>query len=156
MANVLTFTPLMRQTIGFDRLNDVFETLLDDTPESFDKYPPYNIEKLDDEQYRIVMAVAGFSMNDLSIVLHDGTLTVSGQKDDKSDEQSNVQFLHRGIGARSFEHTFRLADYIKVTEADMRDGLLMINLVREVPEDKKPQMIPINCGSKLLSKKKKN
>jgi len=146
----------MRQTVGFDRFNDMFETLLNDTSESFDNYPPYNIEKLEDDAYKIVMAVAGFNMDDLNIILQDGELTVSGKVDNTDDEKEDVQYLHRGIGARSFQHTFRLADHIQVTGADLRDGLLTIDLVREIPEEKKPRMIPIKGASKLLGKGKKN
>jgi len=129
--------------------------LLEDSPENFGKHPLYNIEKLDDAQYRIVMAVTGFSIDDLSIVLHDGTLTVSGYKNETCSEQRNVEFLHRGIGNNSFEHTCQLADYIKVTEAELRDGLRTICLFREGPEDKKPQMISINGETKHIKSKKK-
>ena len=124
MTNVMTLTtPLMRQTVGFDRLNEMFESLLRDTSESFDSYPPYNIEKIGEDDYRITMAVAGFGQEDLNIVLENGVLTVSGRtKKQEADEK--VQILHRGIAARPFERTFRLADYIKVTDADLRDGLL--------------------------------
>lgn len=145
MANVLTLTtPLMRQTIGFDRFNDMFEHLLNSSNEGFDNYPPYNIDKLGEDKYRITMAIAGFKMDDLNIVLQDGVLTVSGSA--KSREEEGVQVLHRGIATRAFERTFRLADYIQVTGAEMNDGLLTIQLVREVPEEKKPRMIPIQTS----------
>ena len=154
MANVLTLTsPLMRQTVGFDRFNDLFETLLNDTPESFDNYPPYNIEKLGENDYRIVMAVAGFAMDDLNIVLHDGKLDVSGKIENKDND--SVEILHRGISARSFQHIFSLADYIYVDDATIKDGLLTISLVHKIPEEKKPQTIPINDQSKLIEGKKK-
>jgi len=156
MTNVLTLTsPLMRQTVGFDRFNDLFESMLSETTESFDNYPPYNIEKLGDDEYKIVMAVAGFNMDDLNIVLEDGELTVSGQSAEREDK-SDVQYLHRGIASRSFTRKFRLADHIKVTDAEMKDGLLVIHLFHEIPEEKKPRMIPIKGASKLLSGKKKN
>lgn len=157
MANVMTLTtPLMRQTVGFDRFNDLFESLLSDTNEGFDSYPPYNIEKLGEDDYRIVMAVAGFNMDDLNIVLQDGELTVSGRIHDKERAEEDVQVLHRGIATRSFERTFRLADYIQVTGADMKDGLLTISLEREIPEEKKPRMIPIKGVAKQIESKKKN
>lgn len=146
----------MRQTVGFDRLNDLLESMLSDTTESFDGYPPYNIEKLGEDEYKIVMAVAGFDMNDLNIVLQDGELTVSGKIQEKEQKGDGVQYLHRGIASRSFERTFRLADHIQVTDADMKDGLLTISLYREVPEEKKPRMIPIKGASKLLGGKKKH
>lgn len=146
MANVMTLTtPLMRQTVGFDRFNDMFERILNDAGDAVDNYPPYNIEKLGEDEYKITMAVAGFTMDDLQIVLHDGELNVSGKIRDKEPEQG-VQVLHRGIATRSFQRTFRLADYIKVTNAEMKDGLLLIHLIREVPEEKKPRMIPIQMS----------
>lgn len=155
MTNVLALTsPLMRQTVGFDRFNDLFESMLGDTAESFDSYPPYNIEKLGEDEYKIVMAVAGFDMNDLNIILQDGELTVSGKIQEKKEKAEGTQYLHRGIASRSFEKTFRLADHIQVTDADMKDGLLTICLYREVPEEKKPRMIPIKGPSKLLGSKK--
>lgn len=155
MANVLTLTtPLMRQTVGFDRFNDLFENLLNETSQSFDNYPPYNIEKLGEFDYRIVMAVAGFSLDDLKIVLEDGELTISGQSSEDMEEEG-VQLLHRGIGARAFERKFKLADHILVESADMKDGLLTIRLVREIPEEKKPRMIPISGAKGLIGKKKK-
>jgi molecular chaperone IbpA len=157
MANMMTLTtPLMRQTVGFDRFNDLFETLLSDKSDGFDNYPPYNIEKHGEDDYRIVMAVAGFGMDDLDIVLQHGELTVSGNIQSKDAEEDGVQLLHRGIGMRSFERTFRLADYIKVTGAEMKDGLLTISLEREIPEEKKPRMIPIKGAAKQIQNKKKN
>ena len=154
MANVLTLTsPLMRRTVGFDRINDMIESLLSETAETADNYPPYNIEKLGDDEYRIIMAVAGFGMDDLDIVLQDGELTVSGDIQQKENTE-DIQFLHRGIGTRSFKRAFRLADHIQVTEASMKDGLLTIHLFREIPEEKKPRTIPIKGAAKLLGKKK--
>lgn len=142
MANVLTLTtPLMRQTVGFDRLNSMFEQLVG-ASEGFDNYPPYNIEKLGEDQYRITMAVAGFTMDDLNIVLHNGELSVSGAVKEKEAEE-NVQVLHHGIASRNFQRTFRLADYIQVSGAELKDGLLTIRLVRVVPEEKKPRTIQI-------------
>lgn len=157
MANVLTLTtPLMRQTVGFDRFNDLFEQILNGAGEGFENYPPYNIDKLGEDRYRITMAVAGFTMDDLNIVLHNGELTVSGALKER-EEAEGVQVLHRGIATRAFERTFRLADYIQVTGAEMKDGLLTIQLVREVPEEKKPRMIPIaRVESASDGKKQKN
>jgi molecular chaperone IbpA len=146
MANLLTLTsPLMRQTVGFDRLNGMFEQLTGNASEGSDNYPPYNIDKLGDTGYRITMAVAGFTMDDLNIVLHDGELSVSGAVKDKGVEEG-VKVLHRGIAARAFQRMFRLADYIQVTGAEMKDGLLTINLVRLVPEEKKPRTIQIQTN----------
>lgn len=157
MANVMTLTtPLMRQTVGFDRFNDLFESLMSETSDGFDTYPPYNIEKHGEDDYKIVMAVAGFSMDDLNIVLHDGELTVSGSIRDKEDAESGIHVLHRGIATRNFERTFRLADYIQVTGADMKDGLLTISLVHEIPEEKKPREIPIGSAAKKIEDKQKH
>ncbi len=142
MANLISFTPLMRSTIGFDRFNDLFDSLIEGTDDRFDAYPPYNIEKAGENQYRIVMAVAGFSLNDLNITAQGDSLIVSGKNEEKSGE--NVTYLHHGIAARAFQRSFRLADHIKVTGADMQNGLLTIHLAHEVPEEAKPRMIPIN------------
>jgi molecular chaperone IbpA len=154
----MTMTPLMRQTVGFDRFYDLFETLLSDTGENFENYPPYNIEKLDEDEYRITMAVAGFTMDDLNIVMQDGRLTVSGRATERRKEEDSV-YLHRGIASRSFERVFRLADYIKVNDAELKDGLLTVYLQREIPDEKKPRMIPIhaadNNGKAIEDKKKK-
>lgn len=158
MANVLTLTtPLMRQSVGFDRFNDLFESLLQENTQGFDNYPPYNIEKLGEHDYRITMAVAGFEMDDLNIVLEDGQLRVSGStKEEEVEEGAN--FLHRGIAARNFVKTFRLADYIQVEGAELKDGLLTLALKQIIPDEKKPRMIPIGGeGSPAkIGKSKKN
>lgn len=151
MNNLVSFTtPLLRQSVGFDRFNDLFETLLNDKEERFESYPPYNIEKHDENHYRIVMAVAGFGEKDLTITAQDDRLTVSG-KIIETEEEKTKSYLHRGIAGRSFDRTFRLADHIKVKEADLKDGLLMIDLERIVPEEKKPRMIPIKIASAAVS-----
>lgn len=156
MANLVSFTPLMRSSIGFDRFNDLFESLIEGADERFDTYPPYNIEKVGEDEYRIVMAVAGFTLSDLTITAEGDSLLVSGRIDDKTEEDR--VYLHRGIAARAFQRSFRLADYIKVTGADLRDGLLTISLVHEIPEEKKPRMIPIAGANatKAIENKKKN
>ena len=155
MTNLSVFTPLMRQTVGFDRFNDLFETMLNDADERFDAYPPYNIEKVGESGYQITLAVAGFSEADLDITVQDDTLKVSGKKHTENDENDR-SWLHRGIASRTFERTFRLADYIRVDDANLENGLLSISLIREVPEEKKPRLIPINGKSAgLLGKTKK-
>lgn len=156
MARVVSFTPLMRSTVGFDRFNDLFESMIGDTDERFDSYPPYNIEKLGDNDYRITMAVAGFTQEDLQIMAEGESLVVSGKIDEKGGEERT--YLHRGIATQAFQRSFRLEDHIKVTGAEMRDGLLTINLVREIPEEKKPRMIPItgSIATKVIDNKKKN
>jgi len=135
----IDLTPLNRFAVGFDHMQRQLDSLarMDDAASS---YPPYNIEVLGEDAYRITMAVAGFSLDDLEIVTQNSQLTVSGrvQRDD-----SNVEYLHRGIAARAFERRFELADHIKVTGAGMDNGLLHIDLVREVPEALKPRTIAI-------------
>ncbi len=152
--NLLALSPLMRSTVGFDRFNDVFQ-MLESADERFDAYPPYNIEKVGEDDYKIVMAVAGFTLNDLTITAENENLTVSGKREEKEDKETRT-FLHRGIATRAFTRTFRLADHIKVTGAEMADGLLTVNLVREVPEEAKPRMIPIAGATKAIEGKKAN
>lgn len=147
MPSVVSFTPLLRSSIGFDRFNDLFESLIEGTEDRFDSYPPYNIEKVGDDQYRIVMALAGFTSDDLNITAEGDSLQVSGRIGEKADEGRT--YLHRGIATRAFQRSFRLADHIKVTGADMRDGLLTISLVHEVPEEKKPRTIAIKGPDQL-------
>lgn len=131
-------TPLYRSAIGFDRL----ARLLNDAQrsEAETSYPPYNIELLGENQYRIVMAVAGFALSELDIEAEHQSLRVAGRKEKLAAEQT---FLHRGIAARDFEHKFQLADHVKVTTARLENGLLSIELSREVPEALKPRKISI-------------
>lgn len=138
----LSLTPLFRSTVGFDRFNDLFQSLMD-TDETTNGYPPYNIEKCGEDRYGITMAVAGFSEKDLNITFHSDRVTVSGRKEEKNED---VEYLYHGIASRAFERTFRLADHMKVTGAELKDGLLRIELVREIPEERKPRMIQINAG----------
>ena len=147
MNTALTLTPLFRQSVGFDRFNDLFEAALknDDRVESF---PPYNIEKLDTDRYRITMAVAGFSEKDLTITAQGNTLLVAGKIENKN--ATTGEFLHRGIATRSFERKFSLADHMKIVSADMEHGLLHVSLVRELPEEAKTKMIPINVSSQKM------
>jgi molecular chaperone IbpA len=135
-------TPLYRSTIGFDRLANLFDQIggVDDAP----AYPPYNIERLDENEYRIAMAVAGFGQDELSIEVKENTLTVKGVK---APEEKERAYLHRGIAARSFERRFQLADHVQVTKADLVNGLLHVDLVREIPEAKKPRQIAIGAGA---------
>lgn len=148
MNTTLSLNPLLRHTVGFDRFNDLFQSVLNGD-ESASTYPPYNIEKRGEDDYTITMAVAGFREKDLNIVVQNDQLTVMGRIEDKEDGE--VEYLHRGIAGRAFERTFRLADHMKVKGAEMKDGLLRIQLVREVPEEAKPRMIPINGGGKAGS-----
>ena len=138
----IDFTPLYRSTVGFDRLFNLLDSVtgFDEAPAA---YPPYNIERLADNAYRITMAVAGFGQDEINVEVKEQALTVSGGK--KAGEQER-QFLHRGIAARSFERRFQLADHVEVKGADLEDGLLHIDLVRNVPERLKPRTVAIGNG----------
>lgn len=155
MSNLISFTPLMRQTIGFDKFSDLFDQILNESEDRFEAYPPYNIEKTGEDGYCITLAVAGFSDADIDVTIENDRLSVRGQIRSDEKKGDGVTYLHRGIATRSFERIFRLADHIKVENASMENGLLSISLVREVPEEKKPRMIPINGKSVgLLTGKK--
>jgi molecular chaperone IbpA len=137
----LDLTPLYKSSIGFDHLANVLDQLANiDTETGF---PPYNIERLGENVYRVSMAVAGFGENDLSIEVKEGTLTVRGEK--KSEDKVR-QYIHQGIAARNFERRFRLADYVEVSAALLEHGLLHIDLKRELPEAMKPRTITITKG----------
>ncbi|MFR0688310.1 Hsp20 family protein [Enterobacterales bacterium AE_CKDN230030158-1A_HGKHYDSX7] len=140
MSNVLSLAPLFRQSIGFDRFNDLFESAL--RSESGSSYPPYNVEKHGDDQYRIVIAAAGLQEEDLELQVERGVLTVHGGKREKASE--SVTYLHQGIAQRAFKLSFRLADHIEVQGASLKNGLLSVELVRIVPEEAKPKRIAIN------------
>jgi molecular chaperone IbpA len=130
--------PLYRSTVGFDRLFSMLDGF-----ESAPGYPPYNIERTSENEYRISIAVAGFAENELSIESKENTLTVKGSK---AVKEENGQVLYQGIAARAFERVFQLADYVVVKAATLENGLLHVDLVREVPEAKKPRQIPIGNG----------
>ena len=131
--------PLYRSTVGFDRLFSMLDGF-----ESAPGYPPYNIERTGENDYRISVAVAGFGENEISIEAKENTLTIKGTKAVK-DEQ-NGQVLYQGIAGRAFERVFQLADYVVVKSAKLENGLLHVDLVREIPEAKKPRQIPIGNG----------
>jgi molecular chaperone IbpA len=130
-------TPLFRSTIGFDRLGRLLESSLAADPVA---YPPYNIEKLGENAYRIVMAVAGFGADDIDIVVQDNALTIRGKA---QPEPETAQYLHRGIAGRAFERHFQLADHVEVDGALLENGLLNVELVRRIPEQLKPRKIEI-------------
>ncbi|WP_025130196.1 Hsp20 family protein [Pseudomonas sp. PH1b] len=139
MSTAFSLAPLFRSSVGFDRFNDLFESALRNEPGS--SYPPYNVEKHADDQYRIVIAAAGFQEEDLELQVEKGVLTVSGGKRDAND---SVTYLHQGIAQRAFKLSFRLADHIEVKAAGLSNGLLSIDLLRVVPEEAKPKRIAIN------------
>jgi molecular chaperone IbpA len=141
MRTAFDFSPLYRSTVGFDRLFDMIDQTA--RAESAPHWPPYNVEKMGDDHYRVTMAVAGFSPDGIEIIQKENALLVTGQM---NPEQENGQFLHRGIATRSFQQTFNLADYVNVTNARLENGLLTIDLVREVPEEMKPRRIEIATG----------
>ena len=147
MSNVLSLAPLFRQSVGFDRFNDLFESALRSN-EGASTYPPYNVEKHGDDQYRIVVAAAGLQEGDLELQVERGVLTVTGGKRDRGAE--NISYLHQGIAQRAFKLSFRLADHIEVKGANLLNGLLNIDLERIVPEEAKPKRIPIGATQPAL------
>ncbi len=135
-------SPLFRSTVGFDRMNRLIDTAFNTEVPS---YPPYNIEKLGDDDYRVTMAVAGFGTGDLEITQKDNALFIKG--DAKGDgDGDGVKYLHRGIAARAFERRFALAEHVNVVSADLENGILVVDLKREVPEALKPRKIAIAAG----------
>ena len=147
MSN-LSLMPLFRRSIGFDRLNDLFDhAMLSETPH----YPAYNIEKIGDNHYRIVVTATGFNQDELSIDLENQVLRISGKHADQAKDK-NTEFLHQGITRRSFQLSLRLDEHIEVQEAHYENGLLTIQLQRIIPEEKAPRQIPIQ--QKVLANKK--
>jgi molecular chaperone IbpA len=145
------FAPLYRSTVGFDRMFSMFDQL-GSVEGSAPSYPPYNIERASENAYRISVAVAGFTDADLSIETKENRLTIRGEKQ-ANDEERTADVLYQGIAARAFERGFELADYVKVKGASLENGLLHVDLVREIPEAMKPRSIPIASSSKLLEVK---
>lgn len=137
-------SPLYRSTIGFDRLFSLLDQA--GTPDNAPSYPPYNIERSNENAYRISIAVAGFAEADLALEVKENLLTVRGEKQ-TANAAENPQMLHQGIASRAFERRFQLADHVQVTGAALEHGLLHIDLVREVPEAKKPRLIPIGTST---------
>ena len=138
------FSPLYRSVVGFDRLADLLQSAASDAATG---YPPYNIERTDENAYRIEIAVAGFRPEELNIEVKENLLTVEGRKAANDDTR---RYLHRGLAERNFDRRFQLADYVVVTEAKLADGLLQISLKRELPEALKPRRIDINTGGQTL------
>lgn len=134
--------PLYRATVGFDQIADLMDRVLSTDPAQ-SSYPPYNIEKTADDAYRISIAVAGFSDQDLSVEVRENALIVAARKSEETEERN---YLHRGIATRAFERRFTLADHVRVTGAAHTDGMLHIDLAREVPEALKPRQIEIQSG----------
>jgi molecular chaperone IbpA len=149
------FTPLFRSSVGFDRWSNLFEAALR-ADDSAAGYPPYNIEKMDDDKYRIMMAVAGFSENDIEITAQENLLVVTGNLGEP--REGVTTYLYRGIATRAFERRFSLADHVKVVGATLADGVLQVDLERELPEAMKPRRIAVESrpgsGPKVLEGKK--
>lgn len=144
----IDFSPLFRSMIGFDRLSNALETAYRTEPGG---YPPYNVEVVGENDYRITMAVAGFGQADLSLEARENVLTVAGARSE--EERQDTKFLYRGIANRSFERKFQLADYVRVVDARLENGLLHIELRREIPEAMKPRTIEIRGdGGKLIER----
>jgi molecular chaperone IbpA len=129
------FSPLFRSTVGFDRLFDML-----DNGGARPDWPPYNIERVGEDQYRISMALAGFASNEIELIQQGNTLTVTGQK---TEQPRNEGMLHQGLAFRNFKHSFNLADHVKVASAKLENGLLSVELVREIPEQLKPRRIEL-------------
>jgi len=149
MRSAFDFAPFRRSTIGFDRLFDMLES--SGAGNGGESYPPFDLVQLDDNHYRISLAVAGFGKDEIDVTAQQNQVIVTGKK--TADEGSN--FIHRGIANRSFERRFGLADHIKVTDAEMKDGMLAIDLVREIPEAMRPRKISIGGGASEGSSERK-
>ncbi len=140
-------SPLFRSTVGFDRMSRLLDAAMQQAGDNGQSYPPYNIVAFDENTYGITMAVAGFTEKDIEITQTENSLVVKGKS--SREEPENLRYLHRGIAARSFEHRFQLADHIKVTGAKLVNGLLEIELVREVPEAMRPRTIEIRSAADM-------
>ena len=140
--NTFSLTPLFRHSVGFDRLDNMLTRVFDNEKNS-PSYPPYNIERVNDDQYRITMAIAGFKLEDVKIMVHGDLLSVNGEHK-KIANDDEITYLYKGIANRSFNRKFNLADHVKVVSAKMEDGILKIELFREVPDEAKPRNIEIS------------
>ena len=145
----IDLSPLYRSFIGSDHLASLVDAASRSEKQS--SYPPYNIELLGEDKYRITMAIAGFSQDNVNIEVQENTLTITGKKDTEEQEGSERKYLHKGISERNFERKFQLGDHVKVLAADMEHGLLHIDMERVIPEAKKPRQIEI--GSRLIENK---
>jgi len=148
MMNRIDFTPLYRNSIGFDRLASLIDNAMRSDATS-SSYPPYNIEMLEQDRYAISIAVAGFEQSEIDIDVEKGVLTVRGKK----AEENKRKFLYQGIAERAFESKFNLADYVEVVDAKLSNGLLTIQLVKEIPEAMKPRKISIQSDSAAIEHK---
>ena len=150
MRSAFDFAPFRRSTVGFDRLFDMLES--NNGAQTQENYPPFDLIKEGDNEYRIQLAVAGFKPDEIDITAQQNVLVVSGRKSDEAEEKG-TDFIYRGIANRSFERRFALADHIQVKGADLKDGMLFIDLVREIPEAMKPRKIDIGGSTEKLASK---
>ena len=144
------FSPLYRSFVGFDRMANLIDAAAQQASTG-SSYPPYNVAQLDEDSYRIELAVAGFGEDELELETHENVLTITGRKDSAADND-DAEYLHRGIAERGFERRFQLADHVRVEGAELKHGLLVLSLKREVPEALKPRKIAINDGKLIQSK----
>ncbi len=149
--NAIDFTPLYRSTVGFDRFANLLDSALQHNHGN--GYPPYNIEATEENEYAITVAVAGFKESELDIQSERGVLTIRGEKDTSDKDERN--YLYQGIANRTFERKFQLADHVKVVAAQLENGILKIDLVKEIPEAMKPKRIAIGTGTKQIEQKDK-
>jgi molecular chaperone IbpA len=147
------FSPIYRNFVGFDRMASMIDAAASQAAKTNTTYPPYNVARLSEDAYRIELAVAGFTADDIDIESHEGVLTVTGNQAPTAENDA-AEYLHRGIAERGFERRFQLADHVRVASADLTNGLLIISLVREVPDALKPRKIAINkADEKLIAAK---
>ena len=137
------FSPLYRNFVGFDRMANMIDAAAIQAAKANTSYPPYNVSRLSEDSFQIELAVAGFSPEDIDLETHQGVLTITGEQTPKAENDA-AEYLHRGIAERGFERRFQLADHVRVSSADLQNGLLIVSLVREVPEALRPQKIAIN------------
>ena len=142
-------SPLYRSTVGFDRMLSLLDQVSGASAEASPTYPPYNIERTGENAYRITVAVAGFGEEDLAIEIKENALLIRGSKEGKADDEHRAEILYQGIAARAFERRFQLAEHVEVTGASLRNGLLHVELVRQIPEAQKPRRIQIG-GAKVV------
>jgi molecular chaperone IbpA len=150
MMTTIDLTPLYRSTVGFDRFGSLLNSALGAEKSTSTGYPPYNIEVVGEDRYAITVAVAGFEEDDLEIQVENGVLTIAGKQGNPETERN---YLHQGIANRSFERKFTLADHVEIAGAELRNGLLKLSLVKEVPEAMKPRKIAINGSDNVLDHK---
>lgn len=147
----IDLSPFYRSAIGFDRMANLVDNLFHTTDSGNSNFPPYNIQKIGETDYRITMAVAGFDENELDVTIHDGTLIITGRSEQETADDDKT-FLYRGIAGRQFERRFQLADFIEIKSASLNKGLLHINLKREIPEKMKPRKISIDNQNAIEKK----